>query len=372
MEAVGRLAGGIAHDFNNILGVITGYGEMLRRRMTADHPDRRRIDEILKAAERGGSLTHQLLAFSRKQVLEPKVVEPSVVVTEMRRLLEPLVGEHIDLTVKAEAQGRVRADRGQLEQVVLNLVVNARDAMPMGGSLSIDTGDVALDQDYVQRREVAIVPGPYVRISVGDSGVGMDEATKARIFEPFFTTKPEGKGTGLGLATVYGIVKQSGGYVWAYSEVGHGTTFHVYLPRVEGEVSVEPKRPAVHRRMATETVLVVEDEPAALELVAELLRAEGYMVLLARNGQEAVDVATQTRVPLHLLLTDVILPKLSGRLAAERIRAIHPRVKILYMSGYTDDEVSRQGILSPGILLLQKPFTPEELTRRVGQVLDDR
>jgi two-component system cell cycle sensor histidine kinase/response regulator CckA len=372
MEAVGRLAGGIAHDFNNILGVVTGYGEMVRRKLPEDHPDRRRLEEILKAAERGGGLTRQLLAFSRKQVLAPRVLEPSVVVTETRKLLAPLVGEDVEVSVKAEAKGRVRVDRGQLEQVLLNLVVNARDAMAMGGWLSIETRDVELDQEYMHRREVAIQPGKYVVISVADSGHGMDESTRARIFEPFFTTKPEGKGTGLGLATVYGIVKQSGGYIWAYSEVGYGTTFHVYLPRVEDAVSVESLRAAPRRRVATETILVVEDERAARELVAEILRAEGYMVLLAADGQEAVDMAAQSTVAPDLLLTDVILPKISGRLAAERIRAIHPRVKVLYMSGYTDDEVSRHGVLDPGIVLLQKPFTPDELISRVGEVLDDR
>jgi two-component system, cell cycle sensor histidine kinase and response regulator CckA len=367
MEAVGRLAGGIAHDFNNLLGVIIGYAEMLRSKTPADHPDRRRIDPIVRAAERGAGLTRQLLAFSRKQVLEPKVLEPSAVVIEMRRLLEPLIGEHIELVLQAGAKGRVKVDPGQLEQVVMNLVVNARDAMPGGGRLRIETADVDLDQAYVQGRAVAIQPGRYVTIAVADTGMGMDEA---RAFEPFFTTKPEGQGTGLGLATVYGIVKQSEGFVWLYSEVGKGTVFRVYLPRVEEAVTNEPARPETLRRSSTETVLVVEDEPAARELVAELLRAEGYVVLLAEDGLQAVEMATHAHAPIDLLLTDVVLPKLGGRAAAERIQAIHPGIKVLYMSGYTDDEVSRQGVLEPGLVLLQKPFTPDDLTRRVGEVLD--
>jgi two-component system, cell cycle sensor histidine kinase and response regulator CckA len=371
MEAVGTLAGGVAHDFNNVLGVIIGYAEMLRSKTPDDHPDRRRIDQIVRAAERGADLTRQLLAFSRKQVLEPKVLEPSSVVTDMRRLLEPLIGAHIDLVFKTEAKGRVRVDPGQLQQVVMNLVVNARDAMPAGGSLSIGTADVDLDQEYVQRREVALQPGRYVAIAVADTGVGMDEATQARAFEPFFTTKPEGKGTGLGLATVYGIVKQSEGFIWIYSELGKGSVVRVYLPRVDEALTKAQVRLATLRRAVTENLLVVEDEPAARELVAEILRAEGYGVLLARDGEEAVEMAKRAPAPLQLLLTDVVLPKLSGRAAADRIRLIHPGIKVLYMSGYTDDEVSRQGVLEPGIVLLQKPFTPDDLTRRVGEVLDE-
>jgi len=372
MEAVGRLAGGVAHDFNNILGVITGYAELLKRKTPEGHSDRRRIDEILRAAQRAAGLTRQLLAFSRKQVLEPKVLEPSVVVADMRAMLERLIGEDVDFTMKAGAKGRVKVDPGQLEQVLMNLVVNARDAMPMGGSLTIETADVDLEQEYVQRREVAVQPGRYVMIAVADTGAGMDEATQARVFEPFFTTKGEGKGTGLGLATVYGIVKQSGGYIWMQSEVGKGTVFRVYLPRVEEAVAKELERAAAPRRSATETVLVVEDEPAARELVGEVLRAEGYRVLLAANGQEAVEMAARASGPIHLLLTDVVLPKLSGRAAAQQICAVHRGAKVIYMSGYTDDQVSPHGVLEPGITLLQKPFSPEDLTRRVGEILDER
>ena len=373
MEAVGRLAGGVAHDFNNILGVITGYADLLRRKTPESHPDRRRIDEIVRAAKRAAGLTRQLLAFSRKQVLEPKVLEPSIVVADMRGMLERLIGEDVEFALKAGAKGRAKVDPGQLEQVLMNLVVNARDAMPMGGgSLTIETADVDLDEEYVQRREVAVQPGRYVMIAVADTGAGMDEATQARVFEPFFTTKVEGKGTGLGLATVYGIVKQSGGYIWMQSEVGKGTVFRVYLPRVEEAVAKELDRPAAPRRSATETVLVVEDEPAARELVGEVLRAEGYRVLLAANGQEAVEMAARASGPIHLLLTDVVLPKLSGRAAAQQICAVHRGAKVIYMSGYTDDQISPHGVLEPGIILLQKPFSPEDLTRRVGEILDER
>ena len=288
----------------------------------------------------------------------------------MEKMLERLIGEDVELTLRPRAVGRVKVDPGQLEQVVMNLVVNARDAMPMGGSLTIETTDVDLDEAYVQRRDV-VPPGSYVVVAIADTGQGMDEATQARIFEPFFTTKPEGKGTGLGLATVYGIVKQSGGYIWTYSEVGKGTLVRVYLPRVEEAKSEEPQRPRPPRRRGTETVLVVEDEPAARELVAEILRGEGYSVLLAGNGQEAVDTAAGASGPIHLLLTDVVLPKFSGPVVAERLRAIQPKVKVLYMSGYTDDAISHHGVLEPGIVLLQKPFTPDDLTRRVGEVLDE-
>jgi PAS domain S-box-containing protein len=370
MEAIGRLAGGIAHDFNNILGVITGYGEMLRGKTPGDHPDRRRIEQIVLAAERAAGLTHQLLAFSRKQVLEPKVLEPSAVIGNMRKMLERLIGEDIDFVLKADAAGRVKVDPGQLEQVLMNLAVNARDAMPLGGSLRIETSDVDLDQEAAERREGFVQPGRYVMIAVADTGGGMDEATQAKVFEPFFTTKGEGKGTGLGLATVYGIVEQSGGNIWLGSEVGKGTTFRVYLPRVEEAMTEERSRAVAARRMATETVLVVEDEPAARELVGEILREEGYGVLLAEDGLQAVESAKRAVAPIHLVLTDVILPKISGRVAVERIRAIHPRIKVIYMSGYTDDQVSRHGVLEPGIVLLQKPFTPADLTRRVGEVLD--
>jgi PAS domain S-box-containing protein len=371
MEAIGRLAGGVAHDFNNVLGVITGYGEMLRRGVPEGHADRRRLDQILRAAQRAAGLTRQLLAFSRRQVLEPRVLEPTSVVADLRGMLDRLIGEDVEFRVSARAAGRVKVDPGQLEQVVMNLVVNARDAMPTGGVLSVETTDVDLDQEYVQRRETSVQPGRYVMIAVTDTGVGMDDATQARIFEPFFTTKAEGKGTGLGLATVYGIVKQSGGYIWLYSEVGMGTVFRVYLPRVEEALAVEQLRSMPKRRTPNETVLVVEDEPAARELVGEILEGEGYKVLLASNGQEAVEVAQRTVGPIHLLLTDVVLPRLGGRAAAETICRTRPETRVLYMSGYTDDEVSRHGILEPGILLLQKPFTPNDLIERIARVLDE-
>jgi PAS domain S-box-containing protein len=369
MEAVGRLAGGVAHDFNNILNVITGYGDILLDKTPDTDPDHRRVAQILRAAERAAGLTRQLLAFSRKQVLEPRVLEPSGVLTDLRKMLERLIGEDIDFELRAGAAGRVKVDPGQLEQVVMNLAVNARDAMPTGGSLVIETCDVDVGEEQLHGREL-VPPGRYVSISVADSGHGMDEATQARVFEPFFTTKAEGQGTGLGLATVYGIVRQSGGYVWMESTVGQGTVFHVHLPRVEETPWQARPKVAPAPRRSTETVLVVEDEPAARELIAELLRDEGYTVLLAANGQDAVDTAVQWRGPIDLLLTDVVLPKLSGPVVAARVRGLQPEVKVLYMSGYTDDAISRHGVLQPGIVLLQKPFTGSELVRRVGELLD--
>jgi PAS domain S-box-containing protein len=369
MDAVGRLAGGVAHDFNNILGVISGHADMLKLKLPAEDPNQRRVEQILSASERAAGLTKQLLAFSRKQVLEPTVLRPSAVLSDMKKMLEPLIGEDVDLTLHAAAEGAIRADKGQLEQVLMNLVVNARDAMPKGGELTIETRDVDLGEEYIQRRQV-VLPGRYVMMSVSDTGHGMDEATQARIFEPFFTTKPKGQGTGLGLATVYGIVKQSDGYVWVYSEPGEGTVFRVYLPRV-ADAAPAPERPRPEkRRHGTETLLVVEDEPAALELICEVLRAEGYVVLPAANGQDAVEMAARYPAPLHLLLTDVILPKLSGPVVAEHVRRLFPDIKVLFMSGYTDDRISHHGVLDAGVRLLQKPFTGQELLRRLGEVLD--
>jgi two-component system cell cycle sensor histidine kinase/response regulator CckA len=369
MEAVGRLAGGVAHDFNNILNVITGYGDMLLRKAPVGDPTRPRLEQILRAAERAAGLTRQLLAFSRKQVLDPKVLEPGRVLADMEKMLGRLIGEDLDLKLTLTARARVKVDPGQLEQVVMNLVVNARDAMPKGGLLTIDAADVELSQDLAHRREI-VPAGRYVTLAVTDTGAGMDEKTLSRIYEPFFTTKPEGKGTGLGLATVYGIVKQSGGHIVVESEIGRGSQFRIYLPQVEDVPVKEAPAAALVNRRGTETVLLVEDDPAARELVAEVLREQGYCVLVAANGQAAVDTAAACgKAPIHLLLTDVVLPKLSGRDVAERVTALYPAVKVLYMSGYTDDAISRHGVLEPGVRLLQKPFRTEALTRSVAEVL---
>jgi PAS domain S-box-containing protein len=370
MEAVGRLAGGVAHDFNNVLGVIIGYGEMLRRSIPEESGERRKLDQILRAADRAAGLTRQLLAFSRKQVLEPRILKPSALVGEMQKMLGRLIGEDVELVLRLGGMGRVKADPGQLEQVVMNLVVNARDAMPMGGRLVIETGDVELEEPLGQAGGEAVPAGRFVTVGVSDTGHGIDAATRAWIFEPFFTTKSEGKGTGLGLSTVYGIVTQSGGHIWMDSEVGKGTTFRVYLPMVDAPISEERERIPTARRRGTETLLVVEDESAARDLVAEVLREEGYQVLVAGDGEDALSLATRAKAPIHLLLTDVVLPKLSGAAVAERIRVTHPRIKVLFMSGYTDDAISHHGVLQPGVALLQKPFTPGELTRRVGEILD--
>ncbi|MHB8764440.1 MAG: PAS domain S-box protein [Deferrisomatales bacterium] len=370
LEAVGRLAGGVAHDFNNLLQVILSFSEMLlegEARLLSDGA-RRWLEEIHRSGERAAGLTRQLLAFSRKQVLEPRVLAPNAVVSDLTRMLGRLLGEDVELTTVLDpAVGRVKADPGQLEQVLLNLAVNARDAMPRGGRLTIETGNVTLDEGYARTR-AGVTPGPYVMLAVSDTGAGMDKATLERIFEPFFTTKEKGKGTGLGLSTVYGIVKQSGGNVWVYSEPGQGTTFKVYLPRVD-----EAPKPA---RVAdpgppggTEAVLLVEDEEAVRAAVRQVLTAAGYEVLEARSPGDALLLAEKHPGDLQLLLTDVVMPGMGGRELAERVIALRPEVRVLYASGYTDNAVVHHGVLDPGLQFLQKPFTKEGLLRKVREVL---
>jgi PAS domain S-box-containing protein len=368
VEAIGRLAGGVAHDFNNLLGVISGYGEMLARRLPATDPGRRHLDQILRAAERAAGLTRQLLAFSRRQVLQPRVVDLNALVADTEAMLRRLIGEDVELSVRADPElASVRVDPGQIEQVVMNLAVNARDAMPRGGRLSIETANVVLDERYARSHE-AVKPGRYVMLAISDTGVGMDAATQARIFEPFFTTKP-GSGTGLGLATVYGIVKQSGGYIWVYSEPGRGTTFRIYFPRVEElpEAAAAPapaESPGGH-----ETVLLVEDQEALRGVVRESLEGLGYRVLEAPDGKGALELAAAAREPIHLLLTDVIMPRMSGVELAERLRARHEGLRVVFMSGYTDDVVTRSGLLAQRGRLLQKPFTTPVLARTLREAL---
>ncbi len=371
MEAVGRLAGGIAHDFNNLLTVIKGYSELLVEEVGGDGRLRRAAEEIDKAADRAALLTRQLLAFSRRQVLEPEVLDLNDVVANMDKMLRRLIGEDIDLvSVRRPGLGRVKADPGQIEQVIMNLAVNARDAMPQGGKLTLETANVELDEVYA-RNHVAITPGSYVMLAVSDTGCGMDAETQARIFEPFFTTKELGKGTGLGLATVYGIVKQSGGYIWVYSEPGQGTTFKVYLPRLEEAVeTAQPEREIVRPARGSETVLLVEDEENVRQLVRQTLEKNGYTVLEARAGAEATQLSAQHPGPIHLMLTDVVMPKMSGRELAERLALLRPGIKVLYMSGYTDNAIVHHGVLDPGTAFLQKPFTAADLGQKVREVLD--
>ena len=373
MEAVGRLAGGIAHDFNNLLMVISGYSEFLLERLGAEPQLRGPAQEIASAAERASSLTRQLLAFSRKQMLAPRIVNLNDVATENLKMLTRMIGEDIDL-VMTPGQGLwpVRADAGQIEQVIMNLAVNARDAMPSGGRLTIETSNVTLDEEYA-RFHAPLRPGDYVMIAISDTGAGMDSETQSHIFEPFFTTKGT-KGTGLGLSTVYGIVKQSGGYIWVYSEVGKGTTFKIYLPRVAfaGEAAVQVATPVEYRKVepGTETILLVEDETNLRYLARQYLEKQGYKVIEAADGAVAMQIAVAHEAMIHLLLTDVIMPGMNGRELAQRISEIRPNVKTLYMSGYTENVIGHNGMLDDGVCLLQKPFNLRDLKSKVREVLD--
>jgi len=369
LVSIGQLAGGVAHDFNNLLTVILGRCDLLLTRSPLEEPVRRGIDLISKTGQRAVTLTRQLLAFSRKQVLEPRVLDLNAVVPETAKMLERLIGEHIELVFRpAPDLGRVRVDPGQIEQVLMNLVVNARDAMPEGGRLTIETANVELGEDYV-RGHVGAQPGAHVMLAVSDTGTGMDAATRARVFEPFFTTKAPGKGTGLGLAMVYGIVTQSGGSIWVDSEPGRGTTFKIYLPRVEEA----PEAPAAAQRQperGTETILVTEDDADVRTLVCEILGAYGYTVFEAGRPADALTIAERYAGVIHLFLTDVIMPEMTGRALADRLVALRPEMKVLYMSGYTDDAIVHHGTLDPGTHFVQKPMTPEALTRKVREVLD--
>ena len=371
MEAVGRLAGGVAHDFNNILTAITGHAELLLEDLGLHDPRRADVDEIRRSAERAAGLTRQLLAFSRQQVLQPKVVDVNALVLDMDKLLRRLIGEDVELaTVLDPALGRVKADPGQLEQVIVNLAVNARDAMPDGGKLTLETRNIDLDSSYTLEHSL-VKPGPYVQLTVSDSGIGMDEETQAHAFEPFFTTKPRGQGTGLGLAMVYGTVKQSGGFIWVYSEPGHGATFKIYLPRVD--TPTEPATlpaPTVQPARGSETVLLAEDEPAVRAIAQQALERHGYTVLAAPSGAAALALAAQHAATIDLLLTDVVMPGMSGRDLADRLTAQRPGIRVLYISGYTDNAIVRHGMLEPGLAYLQKPFRPHALVREVREVLD--
>ena len=373
MEAVGRLAGGIAHDFNNLLTVISGYSEFLLERIGADPALRGPAQEIANAAERATALTRQLLAFSRKQMLAPKVLDLNGVVAENLKMLTRLIGEDIDLVmVPGPDIGAVKADPGQIEQVIMNLAVNARDAMPHGGKLTIETANVTLDDNYA-RFHAPVKPGDYVMLAISDTGMGMDAETQAHIFEPFFTTKGL-KGTGLGLSTVYGIVKQSGGYIWVYSEAGKGTSFKIYLPRVSATGEALAAQPALaaseQPSPGHETILLVEDEENLRRLARQSLENQGYNVIDAADGAAAIQISQAHQGPIHLLLTDVIMPGMNGRELANQVSPTRPEMRVLYMSGYTENHIGHNGTLDEGITLLQKPFTLPALKAKVREVLD--
>jgi PAS domain S-box-containing protein len=370
MEGIGRLAGGIAHDFNNLLTVIGGRCHLVMGQLPPEHPIRRDIKIIGEVGDRAASLTRQLLAFSRSQILEPKAFDLNEMVSDMKELLERLLREDVDLVLNLDPSiGQVIADRGQFEQVVLILAVNARDAMPEGGQFTLETHNVELGEAYV-RKHLDALPGSYVVLSVCDSGTGMDAATRARIFEPFFTTKDVGKGRGLGLAAAYGILHQSHGHITVDSEPGQGTTFRVYVPRVDAGASALTATELGLPPRGTETVLLVEDEPSFRALTRELLEQSGYTVLESEDVQHALRISEQHRGMIHLLLTDVVMPRMNGRALARAVQDFRPDIKVLYMSGYTDNVIVHQGILDPGTPFLEKSFSPSKLARKVREVLD--
>jgi PAS domain S-box-containing protein len=371
VEAIGRLAGGIAHDFNNLLTVIKGYSQLSCIELKEGDTLKGNIDEIQKAAERAASLTRQLLAFSRRQVMEMKVVDLNTLLRDLEKMLRRVIGEDIEMVIQPAGDlGEVRADVGQIEQVIMNLIVNAKDAMPSGGKLTIETANVELDESYA-RSHLDVKPGPYVMFSVSDTGMGMTPEVRDRIFEPFFTTKEKGKGTGLGLSTVYGIVKQSKGHIWVYSVQGRGTTFKIYLSRVD-EPLEEIRKEVLKKELprGNETILVVEDEEEVRKLAGKILERQGYRVLETFNGDDALVACERSRSPIHLMLADVVMPGMSGSELAKLLKPLYPEIKILYMSGYTDDAIVRHGVLKKGVNYIQKPFTMEGLARKVREVLD--
>ena len=371
MEAVGQLAGGVAHDFNNILTAIVGYTDLLAAELEGNPRQLEDLEEIRKAARRAAALTRQLLAFSRKQVLEPRIIDVNSVVANLDKMLRSLISENIELKMDlADNLAAARADPNQIEQVIMNLAINARDAMPDGGTVTIETRNTTLDEAYAAQH-VSVIPGEYVMLAVTDTGCGMDEKTKSRIFEPFFTTKPAGRGTGLGLSTVYGIVKQTGGNIWLYSEPGKGTTFKIYLPAIAAlPEDIGKVAPAEAARPGRGTVLVVEDDDQLRRLTHRALAGQGYTVLEADRGSTALDIARRHKGQIDLLLTDVIMPDTNGRKLAETIQAARPGLRVLYMSGYPDGAIASHGMLEPGVSYLSKPFTTEAITRRVREVLE--
>ncbi len=373
MEAIGQLTAGIAHDFNNLLTAINGFAELLRFKLDPQDPFQETVTRILHSGQRAADLIQQLLIFSRKQVVEPQLLELNKIVTEMEKLLQRIIGEDIELATRLEPElWPVKADTAQIEQIIVNLVVNARDAMPDGGQLSIETTNVVLDNIYTASRPEA-KPGEYVLLTISDTGMGMSQEVQARLFEPFFTTKEAGKGTGLGLATVYGIVKQNNGHIGVCSEEGQGATFKIYLPRTQALLPLRLPDPQTVAEVpsGSETILLVEDNEGVRQLAQQVLSNKGYTILEAKNSQEALQLFKAQTTPLHLLLTDVILPDLNGKLLADQLKQMQPNLKVLYTSGYTDDAIAHHGVLNPGLAFLSKPFTPTALAHKVRQVLDE-
>jgi signal transduction histidine kinase len=370
MEAVGQLAGGVAHDFNNMLSVILSYAEIVLSELPAEDPMRPDLEEIRKAGLRASNLTRQLLAFSRRQVMQPRALDLNRVVQGLAGMLRRLLGADVDLSVVGQTGlWSVKADAGQIEQVVMNLAVNARDAMPTGGRLVVETKNAELTEQDA-REHLGVKPGPYVMLAVNDSGVGMDKETQARVFEPFFTTKEQGKGTGLGLSTVFGIVAQSGGYIWAESELNHGSTFKIYFPKSEESAKGASSPPSLSVPGGSETILLVEDDDQVRAVAHEILKRHGYHVLDAASPGDAIVICEQHRGKIDLLLTDVILPRMSGRLLAERLRPLRPEMRVLFMSGYTGDTAMNHGVLDFGAGFLPKPLTPPALMAKVREVLN--
>jgi len=370
MEAVGRLAGGVAHDFNNMLTVISGYNQMILDQLSPLDPLRGYAEEVLKAADRAAALTNQLLAFSRRQILQPRVFDVNSVLVHTEKMLRRLIGEDVELSFSfSPAVGNIKADPGHVEQAVVNLATNARDAMPKGGRILIETGSATLDETYA-KTHVGVMPGDYVMIAVSDNGHGMDAETKRRIFEPFFTTKDKGKGTGLGLAMVYGIVKQAGGDIWVYTELGRGTTFKLYFPRVPGPTDA-PGNGAAAAPEGVETILVVEDEQGVRELTTKMLKRLGYHVLSASGGAEALEIAKAHAGGIALAITDVVMPNMSGAQLAQELRRTHPGIKVVFISGYTENAISQHGVLDEGVAFLAKPFSREALAKKLREVLGE-
>ena len=372
MEAIGTLAGGVAHDFNNLLTIIIGNAQIALMNVIKDESLRTGIEEIKKAGDRAAALTRQLLAFSRKQIIQPKVFDLNELLSGTEKMLGRLLGEDVEfLTILEPELWQVDADPGQMEQVIMNLVVNARDAMPMGGKLTVETANADLNENYFREHHIDETPGSYVMLAISDTGSGMDKETREHIFEPFFTTKEVGKGTGLGLSTIYGIVKQNNGFVWVYSEPGQGATFKVYLPEVKKDADLEKKEQThVDDLSGSETVLIVEDNDSLRNFAQKVLHIYGYRTLNAENGEDALRVCQAHEGPIHLLLTDVVMPRMGGKKLAERLQPLYPRMKVIYMSGYTDNAIVRHGVLEPGLNFLEKPFTPKGLALKVREAIE--